>query len=93
MPGILHGKRLRLRQGIAVMVIPAGQENVGHLELKKEAVEARLGEPIDEIQYIFHGVRALDAHAPVSEGGFLFVPGRKRLPGDPGHHLGLLIGA
>ena len=69
------------------MVIPPGQERVGHLKLEKKAIVTHLGKPVNKVQHIPGRVRALDAHTPVEEGGFSGILGRK-VPGpDVGNHL------
>ena len=59
------------------MVIPPGQERVGHLKLEKKAIVTHLGKPVNKVQHIPGRVRALNAHAPVEKGGFSGILGRK----------------
>ena len=51
------------------MMIPSFQKNIGLFKLKKEAVESKLGKPVNKIQNIFKRVSPLNADASVAQGG------------------------
>ena len=84
---VLHAVGLGLQIRVALMLIPAGQESKGYFKLEEEAVVSEFREPVDECQDIFTGVRALNAHAAVAEGGAPGIVCGDGLHGDGGNNF------
>ena len=81
------GNRFGRQQRIVFVGVPVFQEGFRLQMLYKKAVAADFGQPVDEVQHIFHAVGSFDADAAMAEGGCLGKMHPDRRQADHGHDL------